>query len=74
MLSFNFSRRTIVIQDEELKQKLNSGSCDIINNISFPHSPSVSFVNITPNLTLYRCSFRAVSTDLMIEDTFGSFL
>lgn len=59
----------IVIQDEEHRRKLDQRSCDILNNISSPNSPSISFdIASQPHITLYKCSSHA--TDPMVDDRF----
>ncbi|KAJ9708244.1 hypothetical protein PVL29_000348 [Vitis rotundifolia] len=62
---------TIVIQDDLLKEHLQRGICEFIDNITRVRSPSVSFKPVPPlaELTLFKCH-RNLNIDLTTDYTY----
>ncbi|KAJ9708238.1 hypothetical protein PVL29_000343 [Vitis rotundifolia] len=62
---------TIVIQDDLLKEHLQRGICEFIDNITRFRSPSVSFKPVPPlaELTLFKCH-RNLNIDLTTDYTY----
>ncbi|XP_050225375.1 LEAF RUST 10 DISEASE-RESISTANCE LOCUS RECEPTOR-LIKE PROTEIN KINASE-like 1.1 isoform X3 [Mercurialis annua] len=57
-----FQSNTIDIHDENFSNQLQSRDCENLNNFSLPSSPSLTFW-INPNLTLFKCNHKLMTSD-----------
>jgi hypothetical protein len=55
VIKISQSNTTISVKDQVFQEHLNLRRCELLSNLTFPKSTSISFEITTPNQTLFKC-------------------